>query len=186
MTKLRLAQLQAAIRRKQLVRFTRPFEEGHANGYIQAIGSQWFMLALVDDNIWFNGFQCFRLKDVRRLQVPNPYAQFVEAALRKRNAHFPRRPRVSIANIEDLLRTANRAFSLVTIHREQVNPNDCWIGQILDLDKKRVTLLEISPDACWDKEPTDYRLAEITRVDFGGDYEDALFSVGGKPPSILK
>ncbi|HEX7424334.1 MAG TPA: hypothetical protein VF311_10690 [Terriglobales bacterium] len=35
------------------------------------------------------------------------------------------------------------------------------------------------PDACWDDKPETYRLREITRVDFGGDYEEALRLVGG-------
>ena len=42
-------------------------------------------------------------------------------------------------------------------------------------------LLEINPDASWDAEPREYRLRDITRVDFGGDYEDALHLVGGWP-----
>jgi len=44
-----------------------------------------------------------------------------------------------------------------------------------------VSLLEIGPDAVWDDKPETYRLSEITRVDFGGDYEGALHLVGGSP-----
>jgi hypothetical protein len=44
-----------------------------------------------------------------------------------------------------------------------------------------VSLLEIGPDAAWDNESETYRLSEITRVDFGGDYEEALHLVGGSP-----
>ena len=39
--------------------------------------------------------------------------------------------------------------------------------------------LEINPDATWDEKPNEYKLSEITRVDFGGDYEKALYLVGG-------
>jgi hypothetical protein len=45
-----------------------------------------------------------------------------------------------------------------------------------------MSLLEINPDATWDDTPSEYRLSEITRVNFGGDYEDALYLVGGSPP----
>lgn len=44
-----------------------------------------------------------------------------------------------------------------------------------------MSLLEIGPDALWDDEPETYRLSEITRVDFGGAYEEALHLVGGFP-----
>jgi hypothetical protein len=49
------------------------------------------------------------------------------------------------------------------------------------VDRGRLSLLEIGPDAKWEDSPKEYRVAEITRVNFGGDYEDALHLVGGNP-----
>ena len=86
-----------------------------------------------------------------------------------------------MASTEDLLLSAGRSFPLVTIHREQVDPDVCWIGQVKRVERGRVSLLEINPDASWDAEPKDYRVSEITRVSFGGDYESALHLVGGDP-----
>ena len=40
---------------------------------------------------------------------------------------------------------------------------------------------EIGPDAVWEEEAETYRVAQITRVDFGGAYEEALYLVGGDP-----
>jgi hypothetical protein len=45
-----------------LVEFTRSVEEGSVVGYVLAIGAQFFLLALVEDNARFNGFQCLRCK----------------------------------------------------------------------------------------------------------------------------
>jgi hypothetical protein len=181
MTKERLSRLETALRKKQLVKFRRPLENGLVNGYVLDIGPRWFLLALVGDGIWFNGFQCFRLGDVRELQVPHPYAAFAEAALKKRGERLVRSPRVSVASIEELLLTASRAFPLVTIHREKVAPDICEIGRVVSIDKNQMALLEINPDASWDSQPKRYRLSEITRVDFAGDYEQALHLVGGDP-----
>jgi hypothetical protein len=94
---------------------------------------------------------------------------------------MPRKPRLKLASLGALLWSANRAFPLVTIHREKVDPDVCHIGRITALKNNRVSLLEIGPDALWDKEISDYSLKEITRVDFGGDYEKALHLVGGAP-----
>jgi hypothetical protein len=164
-----------------LVKFTRPFEQGSVKGYVIDIGPQFFLVALVSDGIRFNGFQCFRLSDVRRLQVPSKYSAFAEAALKKRAERVPKKPHVVITSLPKLLLTANRAFPLVTIHRERVDPDVCQIGHVVDLRNGRVTMLEIGPDAVWDDKPETYPLNEITRVDFGGDYEDALHLVGGLP-----
>jgi len=165
------------------VRFARPFEEGWVDGYVLALAEQWFMIAVVSDRIRFDGFQCYRLSDVRRLRVPKPHAAFTKAALQKRRETRPRKPRVNLADLRLLLGSAGRAFPLVTIFRERIDPEICHIGRVSDVTKTRLSLLEIDPDACWDDEPTEYSLREITRVDFGGSYEDALHMVGGRPPA---
>ncbi len=167
-----------ALRNKILVRFASALDRGTINGYVLDIGPQFFLLALVTDGIRFNGFQCYRLSDVRKLQVPDRYARFHEAVLKKRRERFPQKPPVVVSTLAELLLTANRAFPLVTIHREKVDRGACWIGRVVEVGKGRVTLLEIGPGATWDHELESYRLSEITRVDFGGDYEDALHLIG--------
>jgi hypothetical protein len=110
--------------------------------------------------------------------MPDKYAPFHEAVLKKRRERIPRKPPVVISSLAELLLTANRAFPLVTIHREKVDAGACWIGRVVDVDDGRVTLMEIGPSAMWDERLETYRLSEITRVDFGGDYEDALHLIG--------
>jgi len=174
-------QLMKALRNRLLVRFARLFEPGTVNGYVLGIGPRFFLLALVSDGLRLNGFQCFRLSDVRQLRVPDEYAAFHEAVLRKRGQRFPKKPPVSVSSLAELLLTAAQAFPLVTIHREKVDPSVCWIGRVTDVRNGRVTLREIGPDARWDDQLGTYRLSEITRVDFGADYEDGLNSVAGVP-----
>ena len=181
MADARSTKLAAALRDKTLVKFARPraYRDGSVNGYVLDVGPRWFLLALVGEGIRFNGFQCFPLSDVRELQVPHPYAAFAEAALKKRRERLPRKPRVRLDGLDALLVSAGRAFPLVTIHREKVDPDYCEIGRVVHVNGGRLSLLEINPDATWDAEPKQYRLRDITRVDFGGEYEEALHLVGG-------
>ena len=185
----RLTQLADALRRRQLVRFSRRFEPTSIRGYVLDVGPQFFLLALVSDRIWLDGFECFRLSDVREMRV-DPYTQFAEAALKKRGERLPTKPRVRIKSTEKLLLSAGRLFPLVTIHRETKDPDVCWIGRVLVVERGLVSLREIRPDATWEDSPNEFRLSEITRVNFGGDYENALHLVGGEPmltsPSMLK
>jgi hypothetical protein len=180
MADARSTNLATALRDKTLVKFIRPFEDGGVHGYVLDIGPRWFLLALVGDGIRFNGFQCFRLSDVRKLHVPHPYASFAEAALKKRGECLPKKPRISVASVEELLLSASREFPLVTIHREKVDADVCEIGRVVQVTDGRVSLLEINPDATWEAEPNTYRLRDITRIDFGGEYEEALQLVGGQ------
>jgi hypothetical protein len=178
MHKKKKSQLALALRDKLLVRFASALDRGTVNGYVLDIGPQFFLLAMVSDGIRFNGFQCYRLSDVRKLRVPDKYALFHEAVLKKRGERIPKKPPVVVNSLAELLLTANRAFPLVTIHREKVDGSACWIGRVVDVGKGRVTLLEIGPGANWRDRLETYRLSEITRVDFGGDYEDALYLIG--------
>jgi hypothetical protein len=173
------------MRTRTFVRFESRFEHSPVRGYVFDVGPKLFLVAVVSDRIWFDGFECFRVVDVRDLR-PDPYRAFAESALRKRGERVPKKPRVSVASIEELLLSASREFPLVTIERERVDPDVCWIGRVLSVERGRVSLLEITPDATWEEKPESYRLSEITRVSFGADYETALHLVGGEPPRAIK
>ena len=173
------------MRKRQFVRFEHRFDDFPVRGYVLDVGPKFFLVAVVCDRIWFDGFECFRVEDVRGLR-PDPHAVFAEAALKKRGERVPKKPHVSVAGIEELLLSAGREFPLVTIQREQVDADVCWIGQILNIERARVSLLEITPNATWEDKPSSYRLSEITRVSFGADYESALHLVGGEPKKAIK
>jgi hypothetical protein len=162
------------------VRFETKFERGYVRGYVLDVGPRFFLLSQVSDRVRLDGFGCYRVDDVKNL-TPDPYANFAEAALRKFRIARPKKPKVSVSKIEELLSSANKSFPLVAIHRAKKDPHACWIGRIEEITRTHVALREIGPDAKWDPGPTKYRLSEITSVEFGGEYERALHLVGGKP-----
>ncbi len=176
-------QLRKAMRNRQLLRFKRRFENTKIQGYVQAVGVRFFLLALVSDRIRFDGYECFRIGDIRTLQ-PHPYAAFIEAAIRKRKEKLGRPPRIDVSDIGKLLSSAAKAFPLVTIHIEKIDPDVCFIGRVDGVRDGRLLMLDILPDASWDRATGEYHLADITRVGFGGAYEDALYLVGGEPPKL--
>ncbi len=165
---------------RRFIRFSRRFEHGSVRGYILDVGPKFFLMAIQSDQIRFDGFACFRIADVKNPRL-DPYAAFAEAALKKFGEPIPKKPKVSVANVERLLRSAAKSFPLVTIHRETVRREVCWIGKVEKLSDEKVFLVEINPDATWDEKATPYKLNEITSVEFGGEYERALHLVGGKP-----
>jgi len=171
------------MRSRRFIRFARRFEEYTVRGYVLDVGPTFFLLSLVSDRLWFDGFECFRVGDVRNIR-PDENATFAEAALKKRGERIPKKPRISVQSIEELLLSSAKLFPLAAIARERVRPNACRIGQVLGVNSGRVSLLEIGPDAKWETSATELRLGEITKVSFGGDYEDALHLVGGDPPKI--
>jgi len=177
------SQLIDAAKSRLLMRLSRRFETTAVRGYVLDVGPRFFLLLLVSDRIWFDGFECLRVADIRRAK-PDPYADFVEAVLRKRKARRPRKPPVSVRSVVAMVQSAARAFPLVTVHREEARSSVCWIGRVRAVRAGKVSLLEVDPHAKWEARPTKHRLAELTRLSFGGDYEGALYLVSGEPTQL--
>ena len=177
-------QLQAAISSGDLMRLGRRFESGDIRGYVLAVGPEFFVIALVSDRIWFDGFECFRVRDIESVEN-DPFAEFVEAALSIRGDVRPDASPVNVATIDDLILSAAAKFALVTIHKEAQSPDVCYVGHPLGVEGGVLWMLGIDPDATWEFEPLAHKLSEITRVNFGGDYENALELVGGSPPPAV-
>jgi len=176
-----IEQLRDALREQKLIRLYRPFEQTYVRGYILGVDSEFFLLGLVSDRLWLDGFECFRTDEVDEL-VDDPYAEFTQAALAARGEGRPELT-LRLTNIAALLLSAAERFPLVTIHKERDRPDACYVGKVISVEGGIVWMLEIGPDAKWDAAPTAHKLGEITRVNFGGDYEDALALIGGSPPA---
>jgi hypothetical protein len=172
--------LKTAMENRTLVRLKRRFESGPVKGYVLAMGPAFLMIALVSDRIRLDGFEIFRLEDIADVK-PDPYAPFIETALAKRGERAPDAPPIDLTSIGAIVRSAGQAFPLVTLHTEGEDPDVCWIGRVVEVTAEEAVLLEIGPDALWDDEVERHQLGQITRVNFGGDYEDALALVADAP-----
>ncbi len=175
----RLAQrLEEIVANGRLVRIKRRLEESPLRGYVLAAGSDHVLMAVVSDRIRYDGFTCLRRVDLKSVK-DDPYAEFAEEALRRRGTQRPPTPALSLESTRTILESASILFPLLTIHREKADPDVCHIGKVVATNRSRVELLEIDPRAHWHKTATSIALKGITRIDFAGDYEDALALVGG-------
>lgn len=156
-------------------------EPGWAHGYVEVIGKHWFALNLVDDGVRFNGFNCFRIADVSKVVVPDPHADFLASALKKRGEKRPRFKALDLSSLASLIRAAAKKFPLLTVHLEVEQADVCYIGRVVEVGDDHVILRDVAPDGKWRTKPDSYALSDITRVDFGGAYEQALYLVAGEP-----
>lgn len=177
-------QIERAAADLTFIRVIRGIAPGHVTGYVVAFGDEWLVLLVVGDAISYSGYEAVRLSDITELISPDPYESFIRAALRKRRLRRPKAPAMDLSNVASLLSSAATAFPLIAIHREVVDPNVCHIGRLQSLTRTMIHLLEVTPNATWEAEPTPYRLKEITRVDFGGPYEEALALVAPRHLSL--
>ena len=130
-----------------------------------------------------NGYLALRLSDVSRVKRCGGPDDFVGRALAARGEWPPAPVDVDLDSVAGLIKTAADVAPLVTLLVEEDDPNVCFIGRPVRFTDRSVRLLEITPKAKWAQRPTKWAFKDVTRVDFGGRYEDALAVVGGPPPA---
>lgn len=172
--------LQRAGQSRALVRIERNrLERGWMDGRVAAVSPHLLALHLVNDSIVYNGFVVVRLKDITALQVPAPHARFLERALRIRKQRAPRSTWLDVSSVTSVVQTASRKFPLVTIHQETIDPHSCLIGIPSDVDARTMRMKLVDPNAKLGEDDA-IALRNVTRVDFGGSYEDALWLVASE------
>ena len=151
-------------------------DEGYGfHGVVVGIGAEWILLHTVNtDIVCFNGYTALRIEDVKTVKVS---ALFLSLALALRGEQPAPSPNVSLASLPELLVSADAHFPLLTLHPERLYPDECFIGRVAQLTEKAVQLRELDVHATWRKRLHRHRLKDITRVDFGGGYENALWKL---------
>jgi hypothetical protein len=179
------SKLDQAMRRRMIVRIRRKKDVGWFDGYVVEISEKWILILHIHHGITYDGFQAIRRQDVSAIEIPGPYASFYKAAIAKRGLRRPKKPKINLLSTDQLLQSAGKNFPIVTIHRERTDPDVCQIGQIVSVTPTSVTLLEVAANAEWYEIPTTYPLAQITRINIGGKYEEALALVAKKPRKAI-
>lgn len=173
-------QLEQARAADEIARIYRAgLDDGWVDGFVVALGPEFFALEILDKAVRLDGFNCLRYADVTECLVPAPHENFIRKALAARDAKRFEAFSVELTSLASLLVTASGVFPLVTIHLEG-NETGCFIGKVLAIESGELKLLHITPDAEWEDDPTPYALRGITRVDFGGGYEEALHLAAGQ------
>jgi hypothetical protein len=144
------------------------------------------LLARLADTIVLDGYVAVRLTDVVEVEDRGGPESFVGRALAIRGEWPPTPPpgTVPLDDVGPLLAAAAERSPLVTIHVERRYPEFCYIGRPIRIGRRVLRLHEILPDAEWEEDIRRYRLDDVTRIDWGGGYEEALHAVGGPPPTV--
>jgi hypothetical protein len=178
------AQLEKAAVEQALVRVSRSIRRSDKiDGFVVGLGREWALLAVLDPNVHHNGYVALRLRHVSKIKRRGGPETFVGRAVAARGHWPPVVVDVDLDSVADLIRTAAEVAPLVTLHIEQDDPDVCFIGRPLRYTRRSVHLLEITPQADWKADLSKWAVTDLTRVEFGGRYEEALALVGGPAPA---
>ncbi|MBJ7553082.1 hypothetical protein [Marinomonas spartinae] len=171
-----LIELEKARARNNVVRIFREDLDGPDNwtdGFVVDANEEMVLLQLVDDGVHLNGYQILFLEDISDFVHPAPFNDFQKRVLALRGEEVED-PEVDLDDLAVLLIDISEEYGLVTLHREEVEPDSCEIGRVVKADAVTYELEEIGSDARWFDDTFEYDLYDITRIEFGGAYEEAL------------
>ncbi len=169
-------EIRAAKASGQLVQVVRDaFDEEGNIGYIVATGRSYFVMELVLRNARFDGMACMRYADVTGV-APAEHAEFLERALEARGAVRATQAPVDLTSLQTIIESSAKAFPVITLHVPSEEMRyECFIGKVVEIGAEAVDLAHITRDGEWEEWLREVPYTEIMRVDFGGDYEEALF-----------
>lgn len=169
------------VEKRRLVQFVRGFESpgDHLIGIPIQVGRVWMILARIDDHIAPAGFDALRIEDLSEVRETFKGRSFYIRGLRARRCSLPGLPNLDLESTAGLLRSASRFFSLLVLSCEHLSPDTVDIGAVVGVTSRSSSVRLIRPNAQWVRGLSRYRGTDITRVGFGGDYEETLAAVAG-------
>ena len=131
------------------------------------------------DTFGLNGYSAIRTADVKDYRDFNKDEFWQNRATR----HFklsPVRPAgILLTSVPELLASLSKQYPLITIHPERTKPGICYIGPLLSMTEATFTIDDLDCNAEWTG-PRRLKFTDVTRVDFGGGYEEALAATAPK------
>ena len=176
------ATMSTALENRTLMKVRSRYESEGATGYVVALGTRWALLHVVNDDVTEDGFLATSLEMVAEIEPVDPEMSFLPRAMALRPPKASP-PEIDLDDTRGLLLTAQRSFPLLTIQTEEQHPGACYIGRIASLDEDAALFHLVSPAGEWDHED-EYPYESITRIGFGGRYEEALALAAGPDPAV--
>jgi hypothetical protein len=147
---------------------------GSTTGFIVASSDSLIVFHRLDmDTFRLNGYTVLRDEDIRQYRsfTKTDYWQF--RAVR----HFHLKPKcptgISVSSFPELLKSVAERYPLIAFHPEKKNPDVCYIGPLVSMTKHTFVIEDLNSNGEWSG-PRRMKFSDITRIDFGGGYEEAL------------
>lgn len=148
------------------------FDETFIDGFVIGLSDDWIILHVLNNGVYLDDLVFLRLQDVSRVRFrdDDPYHYRAIADLGKDVAELdydgPFTP-------VDLLREASRRADIFAVYAE-VLVDDLFIGTPVDFRKKSLDFHYVGRDGVWAREVDRIKYRDITRIDVGGRYLEAL------------
>jgi len=181
-----MSTLSEARRTGQLVRVRRDSidpPDVYDAGYVLEISDALVLMQLVSDRLDLDGFDIVRTADITAWDLDFPRRTVYQRALTAKGCTPGNPGRLELSSMRALLQSVQERYPLVVVHRERVAPDECEVGRVRLSTDATYALKWVSPDGQWEDDERHYQYGDITRVQFGNEYEQTLALIAGLRPA---
>lgn len=144
-------------------------EVGH-HGYVVEVGDEHFAMETFHDFHW-DGVYVFRIADVTEVSASD-VNDFFGKVITEEELRRELPPTEALRGYRPLLKWAEDTGELVVLETESTQPDegDIWLGRVVSVSGDTVELIYIDATGCWDDEPSQVPVADITRMEVCSKY----------------
>ena len=149
-------------------------DDDNLSGFVLDVSEELTLIHYMYDGFHLDGYCVILNSHVTACNIFDDPDCFQNRALRLKNIR-PRKPRgIDISNWTTAFESASKHFPLLVVNREASDPDTCLVGRLASMNANSITLFSITPIAQWNGK-TQFLIGDVTRLDFGGGYEDVLW-----------
>jgi hypothetical protein len=143
-------------------------------GYVVMVSERLVLLNKVSDRIDLDGFEILRARDITSVATEFTGKEFYSRALELKT-DVPQKPgSVDLSDFRTAIGAVAEFAPLIVVNREEQEPNEVMIGRPQELRKTAFKLHLINPAAEWTEDLVVVKYTGITKLEFGGEYENTL------------
>ena len=159
-----------------LVELLRTFDEEPWYGFLIAESEQLVVVHLVSDRFNLDGYCAFRREDIEYVDEAFDKLDLIQRALRIKGQQPLPRDDLDLSSMKALMESAQRLFGVLLIDRELV-ADSVEVGTIRMTSADTYVLRWLSVLAEWENDDRPFRYRDVTRLEFGAEYEQTLLAV---------
>jgi hypothetical protein len=159
------------------VEITRAMDESPWHGFLIVESESLVVLHRVSDRYDLDGYCAFRREDIESITESFDKLDVLQRALRLKEQAPVVPQAIDATSMRSLMESAQTAFGVLVIDREAVQSDEVEVGTIRMTSDETYVLRWLSTNAEWDNDDRPFRYRDVTKLEFGTEYEQTLLAV---------
>jgi len=159
--------------RREIVEFKTYFDpDVTESGFVEEVSSSLVCFSIFEDDGEFLDFSIIGIEELYFIRKGSSELTKILKNIEK-NKNIPPLKKLSLSNFKNSLISVNQNYGYVVVHVEEVDPEVCYIGEVLKVGEL-LTLQAFGSKANPGRSIEIIKVEDVSRISFEGKYEKGL------------